>query len=82
MAAKIAAGVAAAAVVTAVATGERWNWTVAAVAAVPRRGVLQRGRERPRRHGRRWRREGKRRGQWRGLRLSIPENIELKVGNN
>ena len=35
MAAKFAAGVAAAAVVTAVATGERWNWTIAAVAAVP-----------------------------------------------
>ena len=43
MAAKIAAGVAAAAVVTAEATGERWKLTVAEVATVPERGVLQRG---------------------------------------
>ena len=54
--------------VTAVAAGDRRNWTVAAVAAVPERGVLQRGRARTSRRGRRWRREGKRRGRWRGLR--------------
>ena len=54
--------------VTAVAAGDRRNGTVAAVAAVPERGVLQRGRARTSRRGRRWRREGKRRGQWRGLR--------------
>ena len=40
MAAKMAAGVAAAVAVTAVAAGDRRNWTVAAVAAVPERGVL------------------------------------------
>ena len=48
MAAKMAAGVAAAVAVTAVAAGDRRNGTVAAVAAVPERGVLQR---RARGHG-------------------------------
>ena len=42
MAAKMAAVVAAAVAVTAVAAGDRRNWTVAAVAAVPERGVPQR----------------------------------------
>jgi hypothetical protein len=46
MAAKMAVAVAAAVAVTAVAAGDRRNWTVAAVAAVPERGVLRRGRER------------------------------------
>ena len=36
----MAAGVAVAVAVTAVAAGDRRNWTVAAVAAVPERGVL------------------------------------------
>ena len=39
----MAAGVAVAVAVTAVAAGDRRNWTVAAVAAVPERGVLQLG---------------------------------------
>ena len=51
MAAKMAAVVAAAVAVTAVAAGDRRNGTVAAVAAVPERGVLQRGRERTSRRG-------------------------------
>ena len=42
----MAAGVAAAVAVTAVAAGDRRNWTVAAVAAVPERGVLPAGGER------------------------------------
>ena len=46
MAAKMAAAVAAAVAVTAVAAGDRRNRAVAAVAAVPERGVLRRGRER------------------------------------
>ena len=46
MAAKMAAGVAAAVAVTAVAAGDRRNGTVAAVAAVPERGVLPAERER------------------------------------
>ena len=51
MAAKMAAVVAAAVAVTAVAAGDRRNWTVAAVAAVPERGVLPAERERGRQDG-------------------------------